>query len=121
MDDVRWTARSAQSLICEPSSGWIAPWTSRRTASPHTSRGVKTKAANATINRELAALKGMFRLAERAGRVAQRPYVEMLHEANVKGFLEWSGFREILKHLPRYLVAVLRRRTSRAGVSSPNC
>jgi integrase len=58
-------------------------------------------AANATINRELAALKRMFRLGERARKVAHRPYIEMLHEANVrKGFLEWPGFQAILAHLP---------------------
>jgi len=38
------------------------------------------RAANATINRELAALKRMFRLAEISGKVAQRPYVPMLRE-----------------------------------------
>jgi integrase len=43
----------------------------------------------------------MFRLGERAGRVAQRPYIEMLHESNVrKGFLEWAGFQAILAALP---------------------
>ena len=34
--------------------------------------------ANATINRSLAALKRAFRLAERAGRVANCPYIPML-------------------------------------------
>jgi hypothetical protein len=40
-------------------------------------------AANATINRELAALKRMFRLGERAGKVVQRPHIALLREENV--------------------------------------
>ena len=59
------------------------------------------KAANATINRELAALKRMFRLAERAGKVAERPYISMLQENNIrKGFFEEPQFRAVLAHLP---------------------
>jgi integrase len=58
-------------------------------------------AANATCNRELAALKRMFRLGERAGKVAQRPYIAMLEEANSrKGFFEEPEFRAVLSHLP---------------------
>lgn len=40
----------------------------------------KEDAANATINRELAALKLMLRLGERAGKVVNRPYIGMLEE-----------------------------------------
>lgn len=58
-------------------------------------------AANATINRELAALKRMFRLAEKAGRVARRPHIDMLQEANArKGFFEPDQFEAVLEHLP---------------------
>src|SRR5712691_1999195 len=61
-------------------------------------------AANATINRELSALKRMFRLGERAGKVARRPHVDMLHEANArKGFFEPDAFEAMLSHLPEYL------------------
>jgi hypothetical protein len=57
-------------------------------------------AANATINRELAVLKPMFRLGEIAGLVARRPYVAMLREDNVrKGFFEPGEFRAVLAHL----------------------
>jgi integrase len=59
------------------------------------------KAANATINRELAALKRMFRLAEIAGKVAQRPYIPMLREDNArKGFFEAAEFDAVLAVLP---------------------
>jgi len=62
------------------------------------------KAANATINRELAALKRMFRLGEIAGKVAHRPYVPMLREDNArKGFFEAAEFRAVLAALPEAL------------------
>jgi integrase len=57
-------------------------------------------AANATINRELAALKLMLRLGERAGKVVNRPYVGMLEERNRRtGFFEDEQFEAILTHL----------------------
>jgi integrase len=57
-------------------------------------------AANATINRELAALKRMFRLGEIAGKVAYCPHVEMLEERNTRtGFFEEPDFQAILRHL----------------------
>src|SRR5262249_3468828 len=47
------------------------------------------RAANATINRELAALKRMFRLAEKVGKVLRRPAIDMLQEHNARtGFFE---------------------------------
>src|SRR5215467_16096799 len=58
-------------------------------------------AANATINRELAALKRMFRLGEKVGRVVRRPYIAMLQERNARtGFFERSEFDAVLAHLP---------------------
>jgi integrase len=58
-------------------------------------------AANATINRELAALKRMFRLGERAGKVDRRPPITMLAEDNVRtGFFEPDQVQAVLRHLP---------------------
>jgi hypothetical protein len=58
-------------------------------------------AANATINRELAALKLMLRLGERASKVTHRPYIGMLEEHNRrKGFFEDDQFQAVLAHLP---------------------
>jgi integrase len=58
------------------------------------------KAANATVNRELAALKRMFRLGEKAGMVARRPTIDLLREDNVrKGFFDEPDFRAVLAHL----------------------
>jgi integrase len=58
------------------------------------------EAANATINRELAALKLMLRLGERAGKVVNRPYIGMLEENNKrKGFLEADQCETVLRNL----------------------
>jgi integrase len=58
-------------------------------------------AADATINRELAAMKLAFRLGERAGKVGRRPHIEMLTEPPPRrGFFEEEGFRAVLEGLP---------------------
>ena len=62
---------------------------------------LKDKSAPATVNRELASLKRMFRLGLRQGMVATMPYIAMLAEHNVrKGFFELDQFQTIRKHLP---------------------
>jgi len=62
------------------------------------------QAANATINRELSALRRMFRLGERAGKVAGRPYVGLLREDNVRtGFFEPEQFAAVWARLPEDL------------------
>jgi integrase len=62
------------------------------------------KAKAATINRELAALKRAFRLAE-----VQRPAFRMLRENNVRaGFFEPEQLASVLTHLPEPLRPVIR-------------
>jgi hypothetical protein len=69
--------------------------------------GQEAGAAAATINRELAALKRAFSLAEDAGRVAQRPRFSLLHEDNARaGFFEPEQFAALLNVLPGYLKPV---------------
>jgi integrase len=61
-------------------------------------------AANATINRSLAALKRAFTLAEQAGKVARSPHFPMLREDNRrKGFFEHEAYASLAEHLPDYL------------------
>ena len=63
------------------------------------------KAANATINRELAALKRAFRLAGK--KVGMPPRFRMLRENNArKGFFEPDQFNAVLQHLPEHLKPV---------------
>src|SRR5512139_3525459 len=59
--------------------------------------------SNATINRELAALKRMFRLAAKCTppKVAMIPYIPMLKESNVrKGFFEAHEYQALKEVLP---------------------
>lgn len=59
------------------------------------------KAANATINRELAALRRMFILGERSEKVVRRPHIALLQELNArKGFLEPDVFRAVVAAPP---------------------
>lgn len=65
-------------------------------------------AANATINRELAALRRMLNLGYRAEKVARVPYIEMLEENNVRtGYLEDFEYEALREALPSYLKGFL--------------
>jgi integrase len=58
-------------------------------------------AANASINRELAALKRAFSLAVQGGKLMHRPHIPMLKENNVRtGFFEGDQFETVRRHLP---------------------
>ena len=62
------------------------------------------KAANATINRELAALKRAFTLAIMAGKIERCPHIQKIREDNVrKGFFEYGEFIAVRDALPEYL------------------
>ncbi|MBF6571262.1 MAG: tyrosine-type recombinase/integrase [Candidatus Binataceae bacterium] len=61
-------------------------------------------AANASINRELAALKRMFNLAVRARKLNHAPYIAMLSENNARqGFVDHPGFLAVRDALPAHL------------------
>ena len=65
-------------------------------------------AANATINRELAALRRMFRLGKRAGKIGELPFISLLQEDNIrKGFFEPAQCQAVLRHLPDDLKPVV--------------
>ena len=60
-------------------------------------------AANATINRELAALKRMFSLAVRGEKIHRAPHIAMLQENNVRvGFFSDDQFEAVRARLPDY-------------------
>jgi integrase len=65
-------------------------------------------AANATINRELAALKRAYSLAYQAGRLLVKPHIPMLAENNVRtGFFEREQFEGMRAQLPAELHGVV--------------
>jgi integrase len=63
-----------------------------------------SRPANASINRELAALKHAFMLAIRAEKLIRKPYIPMLKESEArKGFLDHAEFVALREALPGYL------------------
>jgi integrase len=73
-------------------------------------RRMEAGMANASINRELAALKRMFRLGARCtpAKVGLVPYIPMLRESNTrKGFFEHEDFLKLRDDLPGYLRPVV--------------
>lgn len=64
-------------------------------------------AAPATIRNELAALKRMFTLGIRAGKVAHRPHIPSIQVSNARqGFFEGDDFASVYTELPHYLQPV---------------
>ncbi len=70
----------------------------------YAARRLEDGARGATVNYEMAVLRRAFRLGIRAGRVATRPEVSMLHVDNARqGFFEPEQYRSVVSHLPDYL------------------
>jgi len=66
------------------------------------------RAANATINRELASLRRMFILGERSEKIVKRPHIVLLRENNARtGFLEADQLRAVVAKLPAELNPVI--------------
>jgi integrase len=64
----------------------------------------QSESGNASINRELAALKRMFTLAVQARKLSSKPYIPTLEENNARqGFLDHAGFLSLREALPDYL------------------
>ena len=62
--------------------------------------------AKATVNRELAALRHAFKLAERQKLVTNVPHIALSRERNRRtGFFEWEQFEAVRNNLPDYLKA----------------
>jgi len=67
-------------------------------------RRIVEGAKNATINRELGALKRMLNLGKEAGKVDRCPHIPKLREDNIRtGFFEHSEFLKLHEALPSYL------------------
>jgi hypothetical protein len=82
------------------------------------------KAANATINREMAALKRMFKLGIQAEKIHRKPYIPSLTENNVrKGFFEYAEFLSFRNAIADDLKHLLPLRITLDGAlaKSSNC
>jgi integrase len=65
--------------------------------------------ANATINREMAALRRAFNLAHEGGQLHKVPTFPTLAERNVRrGFFEWADMEAVVGFLPDYLQDLAR-------------
>ncbi len=74
--------------------------TADRIAAYADARRTQDHVTPATVNRELGALRRMFSLAVRAGRLASRPPITLLHEDNVReGFIDPPEFTQLLAQL----------------------
>jgi integrase len=61
-------------------------------------------AANASVNRELSALKRMFKLAVESGKLRFSPHIPMLAENNARqGFVDHGAFLALREHLLEYV------------------
>lgn len=66
------------------------------------------KAANATINRELSALKRLLNLGIQGEKIHRKPHIPMLQEDNVRtGFFEHGEFMAIRGAVPEYFRGVV--------------
>jgi hypothetical protein len=94
-------AEAAIAHLKEFFTGWRAQAISTDRILAYVRHRQQQRAANATINRELAALKRMFRLGERAGRIVRRPFIDLLQEHNARtGFFERAECDAVLAQLP---------------------
>lgn len=68
----------------------------------------REKGANGTINRELATLSRMFRLAYENGKLLRLPVIRKLKESDPRqGFFERDQFEAVRRHLPEYVKPVV--------------
>lgn len=93
-------------LVIELDTSKVRKYIEHRMAAKEVNGKTVKGASNATINRELAALKRMLNLGARCTppKVDRVPYIPMLKESNVrKGFFEKSDFISLREALPAYL------------------
>jgi len=101
-------ARAERSVnhLNEAFAGYKVPQITTPRIKAYIEERINENAANATVNRELAALKRMFNLAVRQTppKIDRVPFIPMLKENNVRqGFFEHGEFLALRESLPDYL------------------
>lgn len=97
-------------FLLEVFKGMMAPEITTDAIKKYVEKRLSGGVNNATVNRELAAVKRAFNLAVRCTppKVSHVPYIPMLKENNVrKGFIEQKDYLALRKALPDYLKPVL--------------
>lgn len=105
-----WAERRTEQQLKPFFSGLRVPEITTERVRAYTSKRQAEGGSNASINRELAALKRMFNLAATMTppKVVRVPYIPMLRESNVRrGFFEHSEYLALCSELPEYLKPVL--------------
>lgn len=105
-----WAERRTEQHLKPFFSGLRVPEITTERVRAYTSKRQVEGASNASINRELAALKRMFNLAAATTppKVVRVPYIPMLKENNVRrGFFHHSEYLALRRELPEYLKPVL--------------
>ena len=110
LTDYKVNGRRSLDTVTYYIDGHLRPYFGTRKAASITTADVRAyvahrqeeKAANATINRELAALTRAYSLGIEAGTVTQRPAIKSLKENNTrKGFFEREQFEDVRKRSAR--------------------
>ena len=105
-----WAKRRTEQHLKPFFAGLRVPEITTERVRAYTAERQAEGASNASINRELAALKRMFNLAAATTppKVVHVPYIPMLKESNVRrGFFHHSEYLALRRELPEYLKPVL--------------
>jgi len=95
--------RSVKSLS-EYFGGWEALGIKPTNIEAYKENRLKEGYSNASVNKELAALKRAFNLGVEHDKINSVPKIKMLHEDNVReGFVEYPGFLKLMGCLPNHL------------------